>query len=436
MLSLKNNSNNLWILYYIVLGVIQAMWTNLSAFPPLPFRLIMIGAVFVPMFLKREMVIFGIPFFVILRGQLATDYQYIPDIHSYSIYIPLLLMLLVVHKRQVTNQYLKLFAPLICLTIYIFVCDLLNNYELGVYVINLFIVILFSLFISSKEDLNILSAALVSVCTLLAVYYILMYDQFLDTFNETENIERSGWNDPNYFSTLLGVGFLISTLYLLGYVKSSIMIFKRYFLIAMMIVIFIAVVLTASRAGFISVSLILLYSLVKSRPKFSTIIISVVLIYIVIYILYRLGFFDTLLFRLFEQGNMDTGGNRTLIWGKAMENFGSQSLFSQFFGGGYWHRAELSGGHELHNEMLAIMTDYGYAGLLLFSLLILSMITGNDYSCKIRRLSTIYYLLIIISLSPFQNVNIGFFIVWIILYRLDYNEQTQLYEKDSIHNTI
>ena len=113
-----------------------------------------------------------------------------------------------------------------------------------------------------------------------------------------------------------------------------------------------------------------------------------------------------------------------------------QSLISQLFGGGYWHRVKLSGGHELHNESLAIMTDYGYVGFLFFLILLISMVTGNSQTLKLRRLSTIYYMLIILSLSPFQNVNIGFFIVWIIAYKLNYNEQKLLYEKDIIHNTI
>lgn len=436
MIQLKNKINNFWILYYIILGIIQAMWTNMSAFPPLPFRLLMIVLVFVPMFLKREMVVFGIPFFIMLRGQLATDYQYLPDIHSYGIYVPLLLLLLIVHKTQINNRFLKYFAPLICLTIYMSISDLLNNYELGVYVINLFIVILFSLFIRSKEDIDILSSALLSICALLAIYYILMYDQFLGTFNKVENINRSGWNDPNYFSTMLGVGFFISALGLFGYIRNGIFLFNRYLLVAIIITIFSAIILLASRAGFISVAFILVYSFIKARPKLITIVITSALVSGIIIILYKFGFFDTLLFRLFEQGNMDTGGNRTLIWEKAMESFNTQPIITQFFGGGYWHRAELSGGHELHNEFLAIMADYGYIGLAIFVILILSMIIKNDQSCKIRRLSTLYYLLIILSLSPFQSVNIGFFIVWIIAFKLCYNERVCIYEKNTIHNPI
>ena len=62
----RKDFTSLWLIYYIVLGVIQAMWTNPSAFPPMPLRLAMNVAVFLPMLLRRECAIFGIPFFMIL----------------------------------------------------------------------------------------------------------------------------------------------------------------------------------------------------------------------------------------------------------------------------------------------------------------------------------------------------------------------------------
>lgn len=414
----SNFKSDFVILYYVFLGIVQAMWTNPSVFPPLPLRLIMNFAVFVPMIFRKDCVVFGIPFFMILRGQLGTDYQYLPDVYSYYIYIPLLILLLLLHYKSLTSKYVKIYAPLIILIGYMWVIDILGVSECGSYVKNLFVAFLFSLFISSKEDSRFLSIALVCVCAILSVYYILMYNQFLETWDASEGIERSGWNDPNYFSTLLGAGLLITILFLLGYIKSDFLFIRPIYLTALSIIMYLAIILTASRAGFISSSLILLFAVIKSRPSFSKIIIITLVSLICITIMYKNGIFDTLLYRLFEQGNIDTGGDRTTLWAKVIEKIGQQPVLSQFFGGGYWHRAELSGGSEMHNELLAISADYGFIGLILFLILIVTMILHKDETYKVRLLAVIYYMLIIISLSPFQYVNIGFYIIWILSLRL------------------
>lgn len=410
----KDNKTNVWITYYIILGIIQALWTNPSTFPPLPFRLLMVGLVFGPMLFKKQCVIFGIPFFLILRGQLSTDYQYLPDIHSYNFYIPLLLILLLIHCRKIQIQQVKVFLPLITMIFYMWVVDLLGVGSCGNYVINLFIALLFSTFLSSKEDSNILACALIAICALLAVYYLLMYDKFLETWNYSEGIERSSWNDPNYFSTLLSVGFFLSSLQLLNYINTGFFLYNKYTLVVLMCICYLAIVLTASRSGFLVSSIILIIIIMsKSRLHLSTLLYFILISFAFIYFMYVYGAFDTLIYRMFEQGNMDTAGNRTTIWQEVVQNYQMQPFYNQVFGGGYWHRVKLSGGMEMHNELMAIWADYGYVGLAIFISLIVSMISSKNTSFNIRLISTFFYVMMILSLSPFQYVNIGFFIVWI-----------------------
>lgn len=409
---------NVWMIYYLLLGIIQAMWTNMSAFPPLPLRLLMNAAVFFPMFFKKECVVFGIPFFMILRGQLGTDYQYLPDIHSYNIYIPLLLFLLLIHFKELSTTYIKVYAPLICLLIYMFIVDILGISDCGLYVINIFIALLFSLFVTTQRDSSILSTALILSCAILSVYYIVMYNHFLNIWDVAEGIERSGWNDPNYFSTLLGIGLLFGALYLLGFLKYDFILLRPIVLITIIIVTYMAIVLTASRAGFIASSIILFISMMCSRRRLSIFIVISLLFCICVVVMYRLGIFDTLMYRMLEQDNLDTGGGRTTIWLKVINNFENQPLLNQIFGAGYWHRAELSNGADMHNEFMAIWTDYGYVGVIIFVLTILSMLFNKYHLHRERTISVLYYLLMIMTLSPFQYVNVGFLLVWIFSQKL------------------
>ena len=410
----KENKNNKWILFYIVLGVIQALWTNMSSFPPLPFRLLMIFAVFIPLVFKRELILFAIPFFMTLRGQLATDYQYLPDINTYIFYFGVLTIVFCIHGSSVNLKNYNYLLPLIIFCFYLFLIDIFFTQDIGPYVKHIFFGLFFALFIVKKTDIHILSAALIAVSILLAVYYILMYDQFLQVYNTAEGVERSGWNDPNYFAILLGTGFMIAVLYLLNYLQSDLFIFNKHILLVGTFVIFSAVVMTASRAGFFVVSATAIFALVKSKTKITTVLRFILIAFVFIFVLYKAGIFDTLIFRILDEGNIDTGGSRTIIWKRVCDNFSSQPIRFQLFGGGYWHRAFLSHGRETHNEFLAILSDYGILGIIIFLSILFSMFIGRGSSNKESKVSTIFYILAITTLSPFQHVYIVFFIIWVL----------------------
>ena len=425
---------NYWLLYYIFLGIIQAMWTNLNSFPPTVFRLAMTGAVFAPMILNKDLVTFGFPFFLILRSQLSTPYQYLPDSNSFIFYIPLLVFLAIIHWKSIQPINFKYYLPILLLIIYMCIIDIIGNAELGNYTQNLFVIFIFSLFLKNKHDMDILSSALITVCAISAIYYLIMYDQFLVTWNASEGIERSGWKDPNYFSTFMNVGILLALFYILRYIKSSIIILKKNILSILCLMIATAIILTASRAGFFCLAFILFITLFISKIKFKIKLIALCIIIFAIIIMYSMGVFDTLLYRIFEQGNINTGGERTTIWAKGIVNFRIQPYITQLFGGGYWHRTELTGGYETHNEFFAMLFDYGIIGFVLFMWLIISMFSFHrNRTSKIRNIGCVLYLLSIISLSPFQYVNIGFLILWILCEKkLGY----QSYEITAVHCTF
>lgn len=406
-------TTNGWIIYFIILGIIQSLWTNLSAFPPLPLRLIMIVATFAPAFIKYDLVIFVIPFSLILRGNLSSDYQYLPDIYSYYIYICLEIILIFWHYKKIKIINYKYFIPLIFIMIYMGFIDIIYNGEIGKYSIHIFISALLIPFIRTEKNIHLLSAALISVCAILSIHYFIMYDTFLETWNKTNEIERSGWNDPNYFSIMLDSGFMVSIMYIINSLNSKYFIFNKKTLIIISVIIFIAVVMTASRAGFLCFILLLIAVLTTSKIKFHWYIIGTLIIYSVFMYVYKSGVANTLIFRFFEEGNANTGGGRTEIWGAGLNNFNSQSWIKQVFGGGYWHRAQLTNGRESHNEFIAMILDYGYLGIILFLTMIISL-------CKIKKgkillilLPVFYFIMSNISLSQFQYLNIGFILIWI-----------------------
>lgn len=409
----NDNKSYNWIIYYVILGIIQALWTNPSAFPPTILRLGMMIAVFAPILFHAELILFVIPFFMILRGNLSTDYQYMPDIGSVQFYILIEILALIIYYKKLDFKNIKYTYPLILLMIYMGLVDILFNGELGKYATNIFIASLLIPFIRTKLDFHIFSASLISVCVLLSIYYIIMFDKFVVTFNVTEELERSGWKDPNYYSTLLNYGFLVASLYIVNYLNSEFIIFNKKLLIITAITIFAAVVMCASRGGFICYGALLLIILATSKIKWYWYICAILIISATIFILYNNGIFDVLLYRLFEEESISTGTGRIGIWQKAINNFDIQPVYNIILGGGNFHRLTLTNGRDPHNEFVSILTDYGVIGFCLFIFMIIKLLQFKKKSIIIRNSPVLFLILSIISLSPFMYVYVCFLVLWI-----------------------
>ena len=408
----KSDKSNFWILYYLVLGILQALWTNLSAFPPMPLRLAMLIAMFYPAFNRKELVLFAVPYAFLLRGQLSTAYSFLPDVFSYGFYIGIIILLIIKHRSSLLFANISHSKSLLRLVLFFGIVDLAFTGSIGCYTTHLFIGLLLLPFFSSEKDLHVLSASLVLSCVFLSIYYLIMFDSFMSSWGST-GLERSGWKDPNYFSTLLDMGFVISLVYLFKIKKSELIILDRKFLAVGMCFIATAVALTASRAGFICLGVCLFISLFFCRIRIRHLILALIVIAGATYYMYTIGVFDVLIWRLTEQGNMDTGGDRTTIWKVMLDNHSKQPFFKQIIGGGYWHRAELTGGIDVHNEFLSVFADYGYIGEVLFIGLMLSMCRFSQPLIQ-NNIVVLFFFLSIFSLSPLQYINIVFLIIWII----------------------
>lgn len=400
------------VLYYLLLGVMQALWTNPSTFPPLPFRVAMIVAVFGPALFRKELVLFAVPFSLTLRGFLSTGYSFLPDVWSYWFYIGILLIAVVIHRKQLNFSLYGRVKPLIIMLLLFAMVDLVANGEVGKYATHIFIGLLLILFINKESDFHQISAAIIAVSLLLSVYYIVMFDRFLESWGSS-GLERSGWADPNYFSTTLDRGFFVAMIYLVGFCKSDYSFFNKRLLAACCIIIASAVLMTASRAGFLCIAFVLIIALFTAKLKFWHFLLALLVIAAAGAYMYNKGVMDVLLYRLFEQGNLDTGGDRTTIWQLMLRNFWNQDFVNQLFGGGYWHRVELTQGMDLHNEFFSIMADYGLIGLLLFVCLFFSMASFRRGEFWKQNIAVFFYFFSVISLSPFQSVFILFLIVWI-----------------------
>lgn len=406
----KSDPTSRWIIYYIVLGLLQCLWTHPAAFPPTPMRVAMIAAMYLPMLFHKQLVLLGMPFSLLLTGQLCTSYTFLPNVSSLTFYISILLVLLLTHSQSLHFKNLGKAYPLLLLAIFFGVADIAFLGGVGKYAEHLIFGLLLLPFLIKEQDYHLLSASLVLSCFIIAFYYIFLFKRFLVAWGST-GFDRSAWNDPNYFSIFLVAGFVVASFYVFKLKQSNLFVFNKTFLSVGMCFTAAAVFLTASRAGFVCLAFSLFTLLLFGKVKWTTLIIALIVITLAVAYMYSLGVFEILLWRFTEQGDADTGGLRTLIWENMFNRYTTQSGFNQFFGGGFRHRLELTNGWDMHNEFLSVFADYGFIGFLLLVFFVVSVTKFTRTFVK-DNILVISYLLLTASLSPLLYINIVFFMIW------------------------
>lgn len=411
--------SNLYLIYYVVLGVIQSLWISRSSFPPLVLRLGMSLMVFGPLLFKKELIPFAFVFSITLRQHLSTEYSYLPNIYSVNVYLLILVLLSVVHydvwKRfNFKTSGVLTFAAIIFIWT---VSDLINKGSIGNGACFLLIAFFLLPFLADRKAVEYVIGAYIFVSMILAIYYFFMYDSFAVTWNVNEDIERSGWSDPNYFSIHIGIGFMMSMACLFGIINTVFVKYHRVLLIAGAFIIFFAIMMTGSRAGLLSSFVITLLVIVLSKNKAQYKLVPIIVLPVILFILFKSRYAQLVVYRFFSEDTLSSGGGRLEIWSMALENYIQQDIWHLLFGGGWWHRANLTAGSETHNEWLAQLCDYGLIGLFLTIALYVKIVFNKAYQGLTSRLfiTFVYYLLMMVSLSPSQYPIMPMYTSWLIM---------------------
>ena len=397
-----------WLLYYVILAAIQGAWIS-PVLPPMFSRIGVCVAIFAPLFFKYELIPFAIIFMRCFNRYLVTDYNYLPN--DISFFLLALAVLMFIHQRRVSMKNLRNVRPLFILVIYFGLIDILTNLSFGDCFMFALLPLFIVPFITTERSFHLMSVGFIAYSTALSVYYFINYKNYLVSINFEDQIERAQWADPNYMSVALGMGFTICVLYIMNLIESPIKYMKRIVLIPCAVLIAATIIMLASRGGFFCMVFVLVVLLFKSRIKARWWIFGAIFIFAVGYYLLINGFFDVLLYRLFEEGTLQSGDGRQNIWEKFFHSVGGQNIFYYIFGGGYMHRLTLSGGLDLHNDFLSLFADYGIIGLLCYLSVYFKLL-------KRRRESIVFIPLLFIAVAEFFVSNflysfISFFFVWI-----------------------
>jgi len=244
----------------------------------------------------------------------------------------------------------------------------------------------------------------------LSAIYLYNYEAFLETYNQFDGQERSGWTDPNYLSCVIGSGVITSLILLLKEQKTSI--FIKIFWVITIVVCFVAQVLMASRGGMLSVGVAVLILILFSKISNFYKVILILIISLFITVLYTNDYFELLLYRV-ENDTSSGGSGRVDIWDLKISTFISEgNVFNWLFGIGHDQAYKLGfsgNGRAFHNDYLAILCGYGVVGLLTFLYLLFIRPFKNIRNDRSIILALVLYLAVTcLTLEPISAGRITF----------------------------
>ena len=405
--------NNFIYFYYALLLLILASRQTATTAPPMVLRLAFMAAALIPAVLNKEVCYPAIltMFYTISLDGFA--FSYFPS--TLSLYVIMTLFITMFYSRRIKIGTVPIFILLFAL--YTFVIDLL--FSLGGHGASLFqdtfycfVLMVCFLILSNRDTKSALSQLPLSFAVfsmVLSISFLTHREQFI--MKQIGDFERSGWTDPNYFGTALGMGTIVGMIMMFNGKWKSLSIGEKAVYIAVVVFSVPSLALNASRGALLSVIVGFVTLLFFSKTKVEFKIIYTLIAGVAVVYLYSNQYFDLLEYRIMnDQG---TGSGRTGIWLAKLSAFAEGNPLKIIFGYGHVGGANIGGRHiGFHNDYVGFLVDYGFIGLgmLLYMLYYPIGIMPKGYYEKPTVIVMIVYLAMsFVTLEPMLTGIMGYF---------------------------
>ena len=410
MIEARKGMNKWQYTYYVLLLLIMLFLGKIyTGEPPMVLRLAFLAALFVVPIKSGLTLLPAILTCFFIVSDKGIGYNILPS--DYLLYcIPLLLFALISIKNRTGTFVVPKIVVIIC------TYSLIINYVSSGVIQNLsyscLVLICYVIISDTELNVNYKTAAIFLALTSIALSISFIYSgSEYTTAYMTSGFERTGWTDPNYFSTTIGFSVLVSIAMLLSQ-KNNIL--ETILFVANIIVSIIVMVLVASRGGILSlaagISVLLFFSKIKLKYK----ILSVILLTAFVIYLFNNDYFALLQYRIErEEGE---GSGRTIIWENKLSKFFDSSPITWIFGMGYWNGTYLGGNTTnyscIHNDYIAYLVCYGVIGLVLYILMLIYPIRNSNkkhYLFPVVVSSVVYLAITGFTLEPLSSGMLGYF---------------------------
>lgn len=395
------------IIYYVLLLGLLSTW-NSPELPPMIIRLLFLVLSVAPLvFNNTERFPCILSTFVIISAN-----RYVPSYMPFlPIYIAITTIMMMSFKRSGTGKSAPL--PLIILLIFTCFVNLLKSSSVESISITTLIIVLFYSFIDNDlhRRSREISISLVVISFFLCLEILIFKGESTYSFTVGDRqFDRVGWNDPNYFSSIIGMGAIASLNMLLSSERLS----KLYqaLLISVIMLVIVVSLMIASRgailAMFVSIMVLLIFA--RRQSKISSVLLLTLFAFIII--IYQNGSFNFLITRFIN----DAGeiGGRDVIWRSKLADFSEHASFLDLLIG-LGHKEGLALASYVgdrayigfHNDYIAMSVSYGLIGLILM----IAMYLYPIFKYKDPRVTAtcLYIMIISISLEPLYSGGLAIF---------------------------
>lgn len=397
--------------------------------PSMVLRLAFMAAVVFPAVLFRNV---NYPAVITLFYTLASNgfaYSYMP--YTYSIYVGVTLALVLFFYKIKIENLSNIPKFLVFFTFYILVVDLItsvNNADANVFqniFYNFFSIILFLIIIAKNKEntLTQLPLSFAVITIILSYLFLVNRNQFITDYGG--GLERSGWTDPNYFGTIIGMGTTISMIKLFSKEWKNLNIGLKLVYITAIAISLPTLLLNASRGAMLSVVcafvFLSMFSKIKLWQKIGIVLVGLVG---VLY-LYNNQYFDLLLYRI--ENDSGGGSGRTEIWETKLESFSQGNMFQIIFGNGFYGGATITGRLiGFHNDFVGFLVDYGIVGLCMLLYMLyypIKLVPKNSKTKIVIIVSIVYLATCFLTLEPFLTGMLPYFSFYLYAFLLAKNEK-------------
>lgn len=414
--------NKFIYIYYFVLILVLALYTNMSHSPNMLIRLGYLAALVLPLVHRKELV----PAVIICALGISDNtfaYPFMPTEMFYYVVLALGFAFLSLHRRDYCSEINPLFVIAL---LYVVLNDIIMQGKLSPMVSVFLICISFYLCMEDEIEIDsqFLSLAFILISLTISYWALFCSDAQINSYNKVEDIEQTGWTDPNYLSVALGAGLVVAVKDLL---KGGNKLVYTIVLILTVIGATVAMLQLASRGIILAVVLavVALFALSKTSSWVKIIVVIAAALFLVF--LYTNQYMEFVLAR-FEMDD-GTGSNRTEIWAsKLTDFFNKKNPLNWIFGVGQEEGYRLGkyfglsvNGISTHNDFISVIVYYGFAGAALFFSVIAYPLRICQKSDRPQILALLVYLLMCsMSIEPMAHGNFvywGFFFYIMVLAR-------------------
>lgn len=254
--------------------------------------------------------------------------------------------------------------------------------------------IILSLDVKDEEALKLLNNGIIIASLFFSLLFLLNKETFAEVY--VGDLERSSWTNANTFGSLICCGSVLAVGHVTKQIKMHISKAEYVLCLVTALLGLTVLIMNASRGALFSFAGGVVLFVVLSRTRALYKVLFVAAAAVLVFLLYRDGYFELLEHRM--EDNVNNVGNRSGIWQAKLEAYSNFGFWDLLFGRsrhGVNSIQSLEGFMSTHNDFITALVGYGLVGFLLY----LGMYVASFLKADADRKLSVFILLLVLAME-------------------------------------